>query len=258
MQNKCSEPKKNHESAQGPGLVEGGGDQIRGDLRFIAINKHPKKVSMRRACFFPVMAVKRHAAIDGKKKHFTQIYRESEAVSAAYQQLSSGVIGKGMARDACKKEAEGEIKRIKEKMRELGCKRSEALGSDRSAPSCSHSSSKPFLLVVAPLNSRNAHQSVAADKSHEFRAAPPRTPRSELYATNTRYCRVYRTLPGLDEELNVYVQYGDDGNQWGVYEGSEAVKDLMEFMDPGSVRERQVMNSDAFSETSILQPGGCH
>jgi hypothetical protein len=51
---------------------------------------------------------------------------------------------------------------------------------------------------------------------------------------------VYRTLPGLDEELNVYVQYGDNGREWGVYEGSEAVKNLMEFMDPGSVRERQV------------------
>jgi hypothetical protein len=51
---------------------------------------------------------------------------------------------------------------------------------------------------------------------------------------------VYRTLPGVDEELNVYVQFGDNGREWEVYEGSEAVKNLMEFMDPGSARERQV------------------
>ena len=118
-------------SAQGPGLVEGGGDQTKGDLRFITVNKHPKKVVMDVTCFYPVMAIKRHASIDGKKKHYTQIYKESEVVSAAYEQLSTGVVGKGMGRDTCKKEVEGEIKNVKARMRELGCKRSEALGSDR-------------------------------------------------------------------------------------------------------------------------------
>jgi len=95
------------------------------------VNKHPKKVVMNVACFYPVMAIKRHASIDGKKKHYTQIYKESEVVSAAYEQLSTGVVGTGMGRATCKKEVEGEIKNVKARMRELGCKRSEALGSDR-------------------------------------------------------------------------------------------------------------------------------
>lgn len=65
---------------------------------------------------------------------------------------------------------------------------------------------------------------------------------------------MYRTLPGVDEELNVYVQFGDNGREWEVYEGSEAVKNLMEFMDPGSARERQVYQLEYSRENSHLPP----